>query len=92
MIDGSGYFKVDCSISVAPIATGAVTVALYDGNEQIDGAVAYGSVSTANNPVTLPLFATIRRGCNCNGADSITVRVIEGEGNVQNVAVRVEKS
>ena len=91
MIDGSGYYKIDCVVSVAPTNTGAVTVALYDGNEQIDGAIAYGSVSTALNPVTLPMIATLRRGCNCNGADSITVRVIEGAGNVENIAVRVEK-
>lgn len=91
-IEDSGYFKINCNVSVAPTAAGPVTVALYNGSNQIEGAIAYGSVSTAENPITLPLQTVIRRGCNCNGSDSITVRLIAGAGNVQNISTIVEKS
>ena len=89
---GEGYYKVDVNVSVAPTATGAVTVALYNNGVQVPGAIAYGSVSTAANPVTLPIETTIRQGCCCDSADSLTVVLVEGAGDVQNVSVRVEKA
>jgi len=67
-------------------------VALYDNGVQIPGAIAYGSVGTAGNAVTLPIETTIRQGCCCNGVDSITVVLLEGAGDVTNVAVRIEKA
>lgn len=89
---GEGYYKVTANVSVAPAATGAVTVALYDNGVQVPGAIAYGSVSTASNPVTLPIETTIRQGCCCDTADSLTVMLLEGAGNVENISVRVEKA
>ena len=89
---GEGYYTVNVAVSVAPTAAGPVTVALYDNGTQIPGAIAYGSVSTAANPVTLPIETTIRQACCCDSADSLTVVLLEGAGNVQNIGVRVEKA
>ena len=88
---GAGYYKIDCNVSVVPTETGAVTVALYDNGVQIPGAIAYGSVDTAGNAVTLPLETTIRQGCNCDSADNITVVLINGAGTVNNVSLRITK-
>lgn len=87
---GEGYYAIDCAVSVAPTAIGTVTVALYKNGAQIPGAIAYGSVSTAENPVTLPIEATIRQCC-CE-TSTITCVLVEGPGTVQNVSLRVEKA
>lgn len=89
---GEGYYTVDANVTVAPTAAGAVTVALYNNGVQIPGAIAYGSTTTAGNPITLPILATIRQGCCCDSADTITCVLIAGAGNVQNIAMRVEKA
>lgn len=91
-VTGTGYFTITCNVSVLPTAVGAVTVALYDNGVQIPGAIAYGSVSTAENPVTLPIETTIRRGCCCEGSDSITAILITGAGVVSNISMRIEKA
>ena len=91
-VNGEGYYKIDGNVSVAPTAAGPVTVALYNNGVQIPGAISYGSVSTAANPTTLPLETTIRQGCCCDSADSITCVLLEGAGNVLNIALRVDKA
>jgi len=92
-IDGQGYCKVDAAITVAPTAVGSVVVALYNGSDQVDGAIATATVATANDAVTVPINATIKQGCNCAGSSSLTLRVVDGvASNVTNIAVRVEKS
>lgn len=86
-----GYYEYEGSITVAPTAAGIVTVGLYENGVLMPGSQVSGSVSTAGNPVTLPLFATSRIACCCNSA-SIAVGVSAGEGNVQNVSIRGVKS
>lgn len=88
---GDGYYKVDANVSVAPTEAGAVTVAIYSNGNPITGAIAYGSVDTAGNSVTLPIETTIRQRC-CGSAASLTVVLIEGAGVVRNIGVRVEKA
>lgn len=89
-VDGQGYYTIDGAVSVAPTASGPVTVAVYDDGVQIPGVIAYGT-GTAGDPLTLPLVGTIRQGCRCDSADNLTVVLIEGAGVVQNVSLRVEK-
>lgn len=89
---GEGYYKIDASVSVSPTVAGPVTVALYNNGAQIPGAIAYGSVSTALNPVTLPIETTIRQGCCCDSADTITCVLIDGAGTVNNISLRVDKA
>lgn len=91
-VAGEGYYKIDGTVTVSPTAVGTVTVALYNNGAQIPGAIASGSVSTAGNPVTLPLETTIRQGCCCDSADNITLVLTEGPGTVDNVSLRIEKA
>ena len=90
-IDGQGYYTVDAAVSIAPTAAENVTVALFSNGVQVPGAVASGSVSTAATPITLPIFATLRQGCCCENADILTLVLLAGAGDVQNVSLRVEK-
>ena len=90
-VSGEGYYTIDCNVSVAPTAAGNVTVAIYSNGVQIPGAIAYGSVSTAANPVSLCINATIRQACCCDSADNLTCVLIAGAGVVNNVSMRVVK-
>lgn len=86
---GQGYYTVDVDVSVAPTLAGNVTVALYNDGVQVPSAVAYGT-GEAESPITLPITATIRQMC-CDSADSLTVVLIEGAGQVTNISARVVK-
>lgn len=89
-IVGQGYYAVDVEVSVTPTAAGAVTVALYDNNVQVPSAIAYGTADT-DGTVTLSISTTIRQTCNCEGAESLTVVLLEGAGDVINISTRVVK-
>lgn len=86
---GTGYFTITASVSIAPTAAGAATVALFDNGAQIPGAIAYGTAAAAGDPVNLAIVSTIRRGCCCAGADSLTLVLVDGAGTAQNVSLRV---
>ena len=89
---GEGYYEINATVTVEPTAIGNVTVTmLVDGNA-IPAAIASGYASVANTPVTLPIIATIRKGCRCDGASNITFVLTEGDGDVTNISVRVIKS
>lgn len=90
-VNGEGYYTVDANVTVAPTAIGEVTVALYNNGVQIPGAIASGSVSTAENPVNLSIVTTIRQGCCCDSADNITCVLLAGAGEVQNISLRIVK-
>ena len=89
---GEGYYTISCNVSVAPTVAGDVAVALYDNGVQIPGAIAYGTVSTAGDLITLPIETTIRQGCCCDSAESITAVLLAGAGDVANVGLRIEKA
>lgn len=89
-INGDGYYTLDCGVTVVPTAAGNVTVALYANGVQIPGAVS-SSVGAAGSPITLPITSTVRQGCCCDGATSITCVLLAGPGNVTNISARVEK-
>lgn len=90
-IQGDGYYTIDASVSVSPTAAGAVTVALYENGVQIPGAIGYSYAGTAAIPIAIPIITTVRKGCCCDGASNITAVLVEGEGVVNNISVRVEK-
>lgn len=90
-VSGEGYYEVNAAVSVAPTEAGVVTVALYNNGVQVPGAIAYDYASTAAEPVTVPIVSTIRHGCRCDSADNLTLVLLEGEGNIQNVSMRVVK-
>lgn len=89
---GEGYYTINCNVTVAPTAAGDVTVALYDSGVQIPGAIASGTVAAAGDLVTLPIETTIRQGCCCDSADSITAVLLAGPGDVTNIGLRIEKA
>ena len=87
---GEGYYTIDAGVSVTPTGAGPVTVALYDNGVQVPGAIA-STTGTANAPIAVNLPpCTIRQRC-CSDADNLTLVLVEGAGDVTNVAVRVEK-
>lgn len=89
-IEGAGYYTIDANVSVTPTAAGAVTVALYENGVQIPGAIAF-TTGAAGVPEAIVIPTTIREGCSCDGASSITAVLIAGAGVVNNIAVRVIK-
>ena len=91
-ISGEGYYEVEAAVSLAPTATGDVSVALYENGVQIPGAIAYATAAAAGDSITLPLVATIRQGCCCDSADNLTCVLVEGASTVRNVSLRVVKS
>lgn len=91
-VNGEGYYKIDCNVTLAPTTAGAVTVAIYKNGVPLTGATASGSASIAGNPVTLPIQTTIREGCQCDGGTALTVVLVAGASTVTNVALRVEKA
>lgn len=91
-VKGEGYYKVDAVVTIEPTDIGDVTVALYDNGVQVQGAIAYGTAGAASDPVTLPIVTTIRQGCCCDSADSLTLVLLAGAGTATNVSLRVEKS
>lgn len=90
-VTGEGYYTIDASISIAPTTAETVAVAIYDNGSQIQGGIAYGSTTTAGNPVNLSICTTIRQGCCCDGGDNLTLVLLTGAGTVQNVSLRVVK-
>ena len=91
-VNGEGYYKIDCNVTLAPTAAGNVTIAIFKNGVQLTGATATGSVSTAGNLITLPVQTTIREGCQCDGGTALTVVLLSGASTVSNVALRVEKA
>ena len=90
-VDGAGYYTIDASVTVAPTAAGTVTVALYNNGAQIPGAISSASTGTAGNTVNVSINTTIRQGCCCDSADNLTLVLLAGPGNVNNVSMRVVK-
>ena len=89
-IKGRGYFLVNISITATPAAVGTVTATLNKDGVPVTGATASGSVSTAANPIALPITAIVRNACDCDS--SILSLALSGEASiVQNVAVSVVK-
>lgn len=89
---GSGYYEITATITVEPTAIGNVSVAMLVDGSSIPSAIATGYASAADTPVTLPIVATIRKGCCCDGASNITFVLTEGAGNVTNISTRTVKS
>lgn len=90
-LSGQGYYEVTATVTLAPTASGNVSVALYQDGTPISGAVATGSVTTAGNSITLPLVTTVRNNCCCDSVSAITCVLTSGTSTVSNISMRVEK-
>jgi hypothetical protein len=85
-----GYYDVDVSITANPTVAGTVTATLYNNGVAVPGATASGSVTTAGNPVALPINALVRVPC-CGNAATLSLVLTGNASIINNVAVVVEK-
>lgn len=90
-LSGQGYYEVTAIVTLAPTASGNVSISLYQDGTPISGAVATGSVTTAGNSITLPLVTTVRNTCCCDSISAITCVLTSGTSTVSNISMRVEK-
>lgn len=91
-LQGSGYYKLNSSISLAPTAASTpITISLYKDNVLVPGAIATTSVTTAGNVTNVNIVALIRENCCCGDSMSNLTFVISGAATVSNIATVVEK-
>lgn len=89
---GNGYYKINANFTIAPTATTPVTITAYLDGVAIPGAVATGTVSTADNSITLPINVIFRLANKCCNSFSILTFVIsDTTSNISNAAIIVEK-
>jgi hypothetical protein len=86
-----GYYDVDVSITANPTVAGTVTATLYNNGVAVPGATASASVTTAGNPVALPINALVRVPC-CSNAATLSLVLTGNASIVNNVSVVVEKT
>ena len=87
---GCGYYTVTASVVVSPDAVGVVSVEMQQNGAPVSGAISSAAVATADNPATLTIVSSIR--LSCEETSTLTFILAEGEGTVENIAVRVEKA
>ena len=90
-VEGEGYYIIDVCATATPTAVGNVTISVLRDGVAIPSATATNSVSTAGNSTTLPINTTVRLGCKCDGASSLTVVLVAGAGVINNISMRVIK-
>lgn len=92
-IQGEGYYTVDASIIIAPTAAATtLTLTLLKDGVAVPGGIARTAVTTAGNPVTVPIAAMIKENCACcDDASNLTIALTGGAATVTNVAVVTEK-
>ena len=91
-ISEMGYYLVDVVVTATPTAQGNVTIVLNENGTPVQGAIGTSSVSTVGNSVTIPIIATVRKGCCDVSVSNLTVELTEGAGVVDNISMRVEKA
>lgn len=85
----SGYFDVEISLTVSPVAATEITAQLYQDGIAIPGAFATTAPAAAGDPTTLPITALVRN-CGCNCSSVLTVK-IDASCTINNFATVVEK-
>ena len=86
---GTGYYKINASVTLTPTAAGNVTVVTFKDGVAIPGATATESVTTAGNTVSVPITAIIRNTC-CDSS-TLTFVLTTASATINNIAVTVEK-
>jgi hypothetical protein len=85
-----GFYNVNVSITANPTIAGTVTATLYKNGVPYPGATVSDSVTTAGNPVSLPINTQIRVPCDGNTA-ALTLVLTGNASIVNNTAITVEK-
>lgn len=88
-ITGAGYYDVDASVTVTPIAAGTVTITLYKDGVAVSGATA-SETAAANGTVDLSIPALVRQVC-CAAGSALTLVLTGAAATVNNVALRVQR-
>lgn len=88
-VQGTGYYKINASVTLTPTAVGNVTVVAFKDGVVIPGATATESVTTAGNTVAVPITAIIRNTC-CDSS-TLTFSLTTASATINNIAVTVEK-
>lgn len=89
-INEVGYYDVNVSVTLAPIAAGDVTILLLNNGIAVPGATATGTATAAGDIVNLSFASIVRVLCGAN-AGSLSVALSGADSNVTNVAMTVEK-
>lgn len=85
---GAGYFDVNQTLVVTPVAAGPITAQLYQDGQAIRGAF-MTLTGEADTPIALPIKALVRNcGCDCN---SVLTTTISGSCVINNFPAVVEK-
>lgn len=85
----AGYYDVDASVTVTPIAAGTVTITLYKDGVAVPGATA-SETAAANGTVDLSIPALVRQVC-CAAGSALTLVLTGAAATVKNVALRVQR-
>lgn len=88
-LTGAGYYDVDASISVAPIAAGTVTVSLHQNGVAVPGTSASAAL-TEGTVSDLSITALVRQVC-CAAGSALTLVLTGAASTVSNVALRVQR-
>lgn len=88
--NGTGYYMVDCDVTLEPSAIGNVTAQLYVNGAPYPGALQTGYSAAAGNPVPLSFHAIVRIFGECSLA-TLQVRLGEEDATVTNMGFRVVK-
>lgn len=94
LLDGSGYYDVDASVTLTPVAAGDYTVALYRDGVAVPGAT-QTVTAVAAAAVNFNIPALVRLQC-CDSSATLTLvltttATLPAEVTVNNVGVVVEK-
>ena len=91
-IAGTGYYKIDASITLAPTETGEATVTIYKDGAELQGATATETAAAAGDFINLSLTSIVREFCSCcEGLSNLTFVLSGIASTVTNVAITAEK-
>lgn len=92
-IQGPGYYKLIADVTIAPTAADTtITITAYKDGIVIPGASAKVAVTTAANPISIPIAAVLKENCACcDDASNITFIVSGGASSVTNIVTITEK-
>ncbi len=92
VVQGEGYYKCDCSVTLEPTAIGEVSAQLYVNGMPYQGAIQTGYSAAAGNPVPLSFPAIIRipRYC-CDTPMVLEIRLGEEGATATNMAFSIVK-
>ena len=91
LVDGVGYYSIDCNVVATIPTAGTLTATLFKNGVAIPGATASADTAADGDVVTLPISIMIRESCSCNDASSITCVLTGVASTVSNISMRVVK-